>query len=75
MKKIVILKERAEYIVKELGDKCKYIDEGGFFYIEIDNNDTETLIRLFHAGIKYGMDKANQNIEELLNKKLGVFNY
>ncbi len=75
MKKLVILKDRAEYIIKELGDKCKYIDEGGFLVIEIDNNDSAILTSLFHAGIKYGMDKANQNIEEILNKKLGVFNY
>jgi len=75
MKTIVILKDRAEYIVKELGDKCKYIEEAGFFDIEIDNNDIDTLMKLFHAGIKYGFDRANQNIEQLLNKKLGVFNY
>jgi hypothetical protein len=75
MKTIVILKDRAEYIVKELGDKCKYIEEAGFLDIEIDNNDISTLTSLFHAGIEYGFDRANQNIEQLLNKKLGVFNY
>ncbi len=75
MKTIVILKDRAEYIVKELGDKCKYIEEAGFFDIEIDNNDIDTLVKLFHAGIEYGMNKAHKNIEDILNKKLGVFNY
>jgi len=49
MKKLVILKDRAEYIIKELGDKCKYIDEGGFLVIEIDNNDSAILTSLFHA--------------------------
>ena len=46
-----------------------------FTEIEILELNTEVALALFHAGVNAGFESGMHKIEDILNKKLGVFNY
>lgn len=53
-----MLKERAPFLVKELGDKVTigedYKDD--FVHVSVNIESGFDLLPIFHAGIKYGME-------------------
>jgi len=46
-----------------------------FTDIEILEFNSEVALALFHAGVNAGFESGVHKIEDILNKKLGVFNY
>ena len=55
--KLILLTDRAEYVLQELADKCRIIDTDiEFTRIELLDADPMTLLKLFHAGHKAGFD-------------------
>ena len=51
--------EKAKYLVMELGDdKVKVLEQDQFnnVTVEVTIEDTVDVLKIFHAGIKYGMD-------------------
>jgi len=73
---LIIMKNRAKYIIKELGNDCKIIDESSeLVTIEITSINQTTLISIFHAGINSGYASGVEAIEKQLNKTIGFFNY
>ena len=72
--RITLMNNRAEYIINELGDKCREIDRDlDFVRIEILELNSQTLLSLFHAGHNAGFDACINEIEKKF-KKLGFFN-
>jgi hypothetical protein len=73
---LTIHNHRAGYIIKELGNKCQVKSKDQMFTdIEILELNTEVALALFHAGVLAGFESGMHKIEDILNKKLGVFNY
>jgi hypothetical protein len=73
---LTIHNHRAGYIIKELGNKCQVKSKDQMFTeIEILELNSEVALALFHAGVNAGFKFAMHKIEDILNEKLGVFNY
>ena len=73
---LTIMKNRAKYIIKELGNDCKIIDESSdLVTIQITLINHQTLLSIFHAGINAGYASGVEAIEKQLNKTIGFFNY
>ena len=54
----VMLKERAPFLVKELGDKVTIGEDykNDMIHISVNIESSTDLLSFFHAGIKYGME-------------------
>jgi hypothetical protein len=73
---LTIHNHRAKYILKELGNKCQVKSKDSMFTdIEILELNSEIALALFHAGVNAGFESGMHKIKNILNKKLGVFNY
>ena len=54
----VMLKERAPFLVKELGDKVTIGEnhKDDFVHVSVNIESSTDLLSFFHAGIKHGME-------------------
>ncbi len=54
----VMLKERAPFLVKELGDKVTIGEDykNDMIHVSVNIESSTDLLSFFHAGIKYGME-------------------
>jgi len=54
----VMMKDRAPFLVKELGDKATVVEDykEDMVIISVNIENGGDLLQIFHAGIKYGID-------------------
>ncbi len=64
---IIMLKERAKYLVDSLGDNCEVIEyhDDKFIKIKIINMNENAIYEAFHAGSKYGIDFSFNNLKKI----------
>jgi hypothetical protein len=73
--RLTLLTDRAEYVLQELGNKCRIIETDiEFTRIEILDLNPSTMLSLFHAGHKAGFDACLTEVKRKF-KTAGFNNY
>ena len=73
--RITLMTDRAEYVLRRLGDKCHVIDtDAEFTRIQILDADPLTMLKLFHAGTDAGYNDCLTEFKKKF-KTSGFSNY